>query len=111
MLPRTPELKMELIVAAEIPRPFKENIWLDLAKIKRKHSIEFPEPINALKDKQDVTTETTKDLTETNREMERDNRTKDKNNFDNLSTVTDLTGQPTTNLKRDSKDSTDVKTV
>ncbi|TMW43653.1 hypothetical protein DOY81_011267 [Sarcophaga bullata] len=109
MLPRTPELKMEPIVAAEIPKPFKENIWLDLAKIKRKHSIEFPEPINTLKDKQDVTNEKTTDSTDTDRELQPDNRTKDKNDFHNSSTVTDLTEQPTENLK--SKDSTDTVTV
>ncbi|XP_065359747.1 uncharacterized protein LOC135953697 [Calliphora vicina] len=74
LLPQIPEIKMDPVPSAEIPKPFKENIWLDLAKIKKRIALQFQGPlghltqqtINNFQQKPDNTNSTDKNSKEIN---------------------------------------------
>lgn len=97
-MPRIPEINIDPAPSAEIPKPFKENIWLDLANIKQKLSLQFQGPSGHLiqqtnkktQQKPNTTdktsTETLKDL---NKTTERDTQTKpETNNLKDLESTT-----------------------
>lgn len=90
---------MDPAPSAEIPKPFKENIWLDLANIKQKLSLQFQGSSGHLihqtnkktQQKPNTTdktsTETLKDL---NKTTERDTQTKlETNSLKDLDSKTD----------------------
>ncbi|XP_046806470.1 uncharacterized protein LOC111676439 [Lucilia cuprina] len=63
MLPKIPEINMDPVPSAELPKPFKENIWLDLAKIKQKVALQFQGPIGHLLTQKDDNLELQTDQT------------------------------------------------
>ncbi|KAM7360097.1 uncharacterized protein ACRADG_003298 [Cochliomyia hominivorax] len=61
LLPKIPEINMDPVPSAEIPKPIKENIWLELIKIKQKQNSETLGPLGHLTERINQKTDLTTD--------------------------------------------------